>query len=119
MGEKSKRQSRSTGTEQVQVVEIGPSLTIQQAEELRLQLIAAFAGGAEVRLNVADVAEADLAGLQLLCSAHRSSIQHNKSFGMASTCSEAILNVARDAGFLRHIGCAPDVNKTCLWTGRG
>lgn len=47
-------------------------LTIAEAADLRLRLLAALEGGAPVVLDGGAVADVDAAGLQLLCAARRS-----------------------------------------------
>ena len=98
------------------VVVIG-EMTIQNAGEIRNALLEAFSEGEGVRLEMGKVAEIDLAGLQLLCAAHKTSMADNKHFSINGIDNEAIKSVIRDAGFPRYTGCVQDINKTCVWTG--
>jgi len=99
------------------IVVISGEMTIQNAGEIRIALLEAFSQGEGVCLELGKVTGVDLAGLQLLCAAHRTSITDKKTLTVARIDNEAMRCVIRDAGFLRHTGCAEDVNKTCVWTG--
>jgi anti-anti-sigma regulatory factor len=101
----------------IKIVAIGGEMTIQNAGEIRTALLEAFSQGEGVCLEMGRVTGVDLAGLQLLCAAHRTSITNKKHFSIIGIDNEAMKCVIRDAGFLRHTGCAEDVNKTCVWTG--
>jgi anti-anti-sigma regulatory factor len=92
-------------------------MTIQNAAEIRNSLLQAFSDGESLILEMDKVTEVDLAGLQLLCSAHRSSIADRKRFSVSGIYNEAIKSVILDAGFPRHSGCVEDIEKTCVWTG--
>jgi anti-anti-sigma regulatory factor len=96
---------------------IGGEMTILNAGEIRNALLVAFSEGEEVCLDLGKVTEVDLAGLQLLCAAHRTAMADKKQFSISGIDNEVIECVIQDAGFLRHTGCAEDVDKTCVWTG--
>lgn len=99
------------------LVVVNGEMTIQNAGEIRNALLNAFSEGEGVCLEMGKVTGVDLAGLQLLCAAHRSSITDKKQFSISGIDNDAIKCVIQDAGFLRHTGCAEDVEKTCVWTG--
>jgi anti-anti-sigma regulatory factor len=99
------------------IVVISGEMAIQNAGEIRTVLLEAFSQGEGVCLELGKVTGVDLAGLQLLCAAHRTSMTDKKHFSISGIDTEAIRSVIRDAGFPRHTGCAEDVNKTCIWTG--
>jgi anti-anti-sigma factor len=99
------------------IVAVSGEMTIQNAGEIRNLLLEAFSGGEGVCLEMDKVTGIDLAGLQLLCAAHRTSMTEKKHFRVSGTDSEAVKSVVRDAGFPRHIGCVQDICKTCIWTG--
>ena len=99
------------------IVVVNGEMTIQNAGEIRNVLLEAFSQGEGVCLEMGKVTEADLAGLQLLCAAHRTSMADKKHFSVSGIDNDAIRPVIRDAGFPRHTGCAEDIDKTCVWTG--
>jgi anti-anti-sigma regulatory factor len=103
-------------TSGIKNVVINGGMTIQNAGEIRNAMLEAFSTGEGLRLELGKITEIDLAGLQLLCAAHRTSMIEQKYFSIRGIENEAIKSVIRDAGFPRHIGCAQDINKTCIWT---
>jgi anti-anti-sigma regulatory factor len=106
--------AESSGTK---IVVVSGEMTIQNAGEIRMVLLDAFADGVELHMEMDKVTEVDLAGLQLLCAAHRTALTVKKHFSISGLDNEAIRSVILDAGFPRHTGCAEDINKTCVWTG--
>ncbi len=94
----------------------GP-LTVDRIEEVRVGLLRAFALGKSVRISLAAVTDVDLTGLQLLCSAHRTSIARELDLRVTSDGCPALSSVAGVAGMLRHIGCPQDGCGTCVWKG--
>ncbi len=96
---------------------INGEMNIQKIAEIREAICDAFSASDSVVLDLQGVTEIDLTGLQLICSAHISSITKGKGFSVKFPADESITNVAGDAGFGRHKGCAGDVNHTCIWTG--
>lgn len=101
----------------VGVMTIGGELTIRHADELRAALMRSLDAVDHLILNLDRVTEFDLSCLQLLCSAHRTSTKMKKQLTINANQSDALRKVIEAAGFLRHIGCALDCNKSCLWAG--
>ena len=101
------------------VVTIAGTMTIPYAGELREQLLAAFEKADTIAADLCGVTEIDVAGLQLLCSAHRSSVLMNKAFSIVSRQGSVVWEAADAAGQLRQVGCVVDVCHchTCVWTG--
>ncbi|MDA8414044.1 MAG: STAS domain-containing protein [Desulfobacteraceae bacterium] len=109
----------STPKETPSVKEIGISgpMTIQHAGEIRTVLLEALTEAEEVRMEMAQVTEIDVVGLQLLCSAHRTSAGLNKRFTLGGCNETSVTEAMRMSGFARHVGCVQDINHTCLWLG--
>ncbi len=99
------------------VLAIEGAMTVQYAGELREQLLAAFEKADSVTADLCRVTEIDIAGLQLLCSAHRSSVAMKKTFTITGEPDSAVWKAAGAAGQLRQTGCLMDVCHTCIWTG--
>lgn len=99
------------------VVAVTGSMTIPYARELRDHLLAAFEKADTVTADLRGVTEIDIAGIQLLCSAHRSSVLMNKKFFFVSSPGSAVWEAAEASGQLREVGCVVDVCHTCVWTG--
>lgn len=96
------------------VVAINGSMTIANAVELRERLLEAFAGGKAVELSLAGMTDIDLAGLQLVCSCHKTALARGVAFSVTGG-TEALSSVAAVAGMYRHKGCIEDVDGTCVW----
>ena len=101
--------------ETVTEVAISGPMTIQQVDQLRLGLLKAFDLGKKVQISLAAVTEVDVTGLQLLCSAHRTSIVRGLDFSVFGSENKILALVAKQAGMRRHIGCSEDVCGTCVW----
>lgn len=84
------------------VVELPGELTIAHAAELR-EFLSAVAGREDVQLNTRAVAEVDVAGLQLLCAAHRTALASNRRFVLAEgPVSPELRKAIETAGFGRN-----------------
>lgn len=99
------------------VVRISGDATLVHAEQMREALLAALGEANVVTVDVSAVEEADLSFFQILCSCHRSGIGTEKRIILAGSDTEAVVVGARNAGFIRHTGCAADAGNTCLWSG--
>jgi anti-anti-sigma regulatory factor len=110
----------TTPREAPTVREIGfcGAMTILHAGEIRTAMLEALAEADEVRLEMAQVKEIDLMGLQLLCSAHRTSVSLNKRFILGGCCA-SVKETIQDSGFKRYVGCEQDVDHTCIWIQGG
>jgi anti-anti-sigma factor len=104
-------------TDGAEIITIEGELTISSADELKKVLMDALSVNDQIRLNLEQITEIDLSCLQLLCSAHRTSIKMQKSLTRTDTCPESLKNIAERAGFSRHMGCIKDINSGCFWAG--
>jgi anti-anti-sigma regulatory factor len=101
------------------LVAIAGSMTIQHGAEIKAALLEAMDSAETLQLDLAEVTEIDLIGLQFICSAHRSAIAGNKRFSVMKSGNEVIAAAAHGAGFDRHSGCIQDTEHTCIWAGGG
>ena len=84
-------------------VKLGPALTLANAGEVKEALQAALAGDGKISVDATDVAEVDLAGLQLVCATYRAAARAGREVEIASC---AALTAAIGAlGFGRDVGC--------------
>lgn len=97
------------------VVSVNGPLTVQNMGALKDTLLQALDGAEQLCLDLAGVTEVDLAGLQILCSAHRSSLQLGKHLCITTGDSDIINMSSMEAGFQRHVGCAQDKGESCFW----
>ncbi|GFO59361.1 sulfate transporter [Geomonas silvestris] len=98
-------------------MKLAGSVTIAQAAGLKDELVAALAKGCDLRVDVSQVSEIDLTGLQLLEAGHRSWMLAGKIFCLEIGGNRAYLDTVEAAGFRRHMGCKHDTNNTCIWVG--
>ena len=99
------------------VLKVEGELTIPFAGEFRGALLDAFDAAGRVIVNLEGVSAVDVTGLQLLCSAHRSTYAREKWLGVEGLTNPVVAEAAALAGFRRHVGCEADVGKSCIWIG--
>ena len=99
----------------VGVLTLDGELTQEHTEELRSALIKALINANRVVLNCVAATRADLAGLQLLCSAHKTALRLNKRILFDANGHSAVKSAAGKAGYFRCQGCALDTQMSCLW----
>ena len=95
----------------------GP-LTVDRIDELRLLLQQAFARGKPVRLSLAAVTEIDIAGLQLICSAHRTAVMNGTDLVVIDSKGDVLAEAASEAWMLARAGCSEDRCGICIWEDR-
>ena len=94
-------------------IRLSGALTIAHAEEIKRLLLVALSGTGDVLLDAAEVTDVDLAGLQLLCAAHRAALQAGRRVTLDYTRSPLLAETLLKAGYMRHAGCMAHEN--CLW----
>ncbi|HJV65454.1 MAG TPA: STAS domain-containing protein [Geomonas sp.] len=104
-----------TRTKTATRLEIGGEMTIERAGELRESLLEAFQAGKPVQLSLSAVTSLDASGLQLLCSAHRTSLVSGVGLVVEGEQSELFRSVAELAGMFRPAGCRHNAGGSCLW----
>lgn len=88
-------------------------LTIPYADELKTKLESTLQRGNNVSLDMKNVSEIDISGLQLLYAAQLSSEKTNKRFTI-DNCSEAFKQVVLDAGYSHAKGCVLKCDNICI-----
>lgn len=107
------------GAEGIQRLTLTGSATIRQAAGFQQALLAALTSADEVRLDLTGITEIDLTGLQLLDASHRSAVMSGKLFRVDDGGNPCFQEAVENAGFRRHVGCARDVDGSCLWVRGG
>ncbi|UCH80378.1 MAG: STAS domain-containing protein [Nitrospiraceae bacterium] len=97
------------------VLTINGSLTIEHVEELKNILLEIKENADHIIVNLANVESVDASCLQLLCSAHKTYLNENKSLEISTQCSEVLKRTVGNSGYAQHKGCRQDNNQSCLW----
>ena len=90
-------------------------LDLKHADEMRAAFIKALINADHVEMDFRNVTEADLSCLQLLCSAHRTSLKLNKRLNFVGSLPKHFIETATAAGYSRSSGCTKDCEQSCLW----
>lgn len=99
------------------VLHLAGQLTVEHAEELRQVLLEAMAAGDDLIVELDPGLEADITGLQLLCSAHRTFMARHKKITLHRESPPTFRRMVEEAGLLRHQGCVLNPHDNCLWIG--
>lgn len=98
-------------------IRIEGSLTVDDASDFRDFLLEALKASNDIVLDFERVTGADLTALELLCAAHKASVQKGGKFSVIGV-PDSMKAVIDSAGYPRHMGCSVDKGKTCLWLER-
>jgi len=100
----------------VAILKLEGEVTIEQAELLREALLTGLRELNHLMLNCDAVTKIDFFVIQVICSAHRTSIAWEKLFTWHGTPPAEIRKAFQAAGFARLHGCdlCPD-NVRCMW----
>lgn len=91
-------------------------LTIADVGDLREAILQGFDDAHRLAIDCNEVSAIDFFALQVICSAHRTSVVRKKLLTWRGTKPAKIDEVAEKAGFSRHCGCSlcpKDIN--CMW----
>jgi len=95
---------------------ISGTLTIEHAGEFRAALTESLEKSARLLVDIEHVTDMDLSSLQLLCSAHRTSLHLKKTMELKSDYPEALKQAVEDTGYLTKYSICSQNNQTgCLW----
>jgi anti-anti-sigma regulatory factor len=94
------------------------ALTIQQALGFKEALADWIEKSDTLSLHFDGLDEADLTGLQLICSTHRSLLDRKKSLILEAGLPETLIKEAQEAGFTGTGRCPVIDRKACLWIQR-
>jgi len=90
-------------------------MTVQRAGELKTALIEALDKATSVVIDMEHITDADLSFLQLLCSAHRTSLKINKTVSLSENAPQFFWDTVKKAGYsCKDPGCD---DQNCLWIG--
>jgi anti-anti-sigma factor len=101
--------------DEIQTVVLNGELTIQRSHEVKEMLLTQLMPKRILNLELAQVTSIDVAGLQLLCSAHRTAQARSGDIHFILPLPASLREAVQAAGFERHCDCRMDRNHTCLW----
>jgi len=104
-------------THQAVRLDISGSLTIIHARDLLSALTEAFAAAPTIYCDLSGVNEIDVAGMQLLCSSHRTAIKEGKQFLIQGIEREPLQTTIIRAGYTGKSGCDPNDKNPCILGG--
>jgi anti-anti-sigma regulatory factor len=90
--------------------------TLDRAVELKSAMLEALGDGGHLALDLEQVTAVDLSFLQILCSAHQTTLNCGQRFILCPRPSTAFIEAAEGAGFFRSMGCRDTLNEECLFT---
>ena len=102
------------------VLHLSGTATVEQADALRQALLDALQQSEQeqkaLRINCVQVKDVDSFILQMICSAHRSSISRKVLMTWDGQPSPPVMGRIREAGFVRHVGCSRcPTEQHCMW----
>ena len=94
------KQGRADGEENKVIVSLAGGATVGEVGKIKEALLAAFAAGTKLLLNVGDITGADPALFQLIHAASLTAESEGKTFVLVGELSAAFHDAALSAGFL-------------------
>jgi anti-anti-sigma regulatory factor len=110
--------SRFEKTGSSRVLTFSGELTVEHAGAMRTALIQALTDSDHVEMDFSSVTGVDLSCLQLLCSAHRTSLRSNKRINFVGSQPAKLRETLEAAGYSRVTGCGLDREHSCFWIVR-
>ena len=98
----------------VSIVTLAGDISIASADDLISRLKTAVESAQWVKIAVADVTDIDLASLQILCSAHRTAAQMQKSLSLQPPVPDVLIKALERSGFKRRTGCSHTPRTSCI-----
>lgn len=98
-------------------MKITGAMTLSSVSEFLKQLSRTFDLTDKVVVDLSNATEIDGAGLQVLCSSHRSALCTHKEFRIIGQNRTAIGKIATASGQARTAGCEIDTKHICIWIG--
>jgi anti-anti-sigma factor len=100
---------------EIGTVVLNGELTVQRAHEVKDRILTQLSPNRILNLDLTQVDCIDVAGLQLLCSAHRTAQARGGDIRFCAPLPASFRAAIQAAGFERHCDCRLDRNHTCLW----
>lgn len=107
---------QEVGRKGVLILRLKGALTVETTEILQKSLLMGLNENEELQLDGHGLQEIDFFGMQLLCSAHRTSVAWLKLLTWQGGMPERVRAMVEKVGFARQHGCSlcPD-DVDCMW----
>jgi len=92
-------------------------LTVSNAVALRERFLKALGQSDQVEIDLAGVSAVDLAGLQLLCAAHRTAAAQGKTLTLKDGQVPALQQARTMSGFVFNRSCRFNPSADCFFVG--
>lgn len=98
------------------ILKVAGEATVENARQLQESLLDGLRRFEQLEIDFGAVSAVDFFAIQLLCSAHRTSVVWNKTFSFHGEPSAIVRDTITAVGFARHAGCAlcPE-HVRCMW----
>jgi anti-anti-sigma factor len=93
---------------------VSGAVTVSQVGELQALLLEALSQAPLVQVDLSQVEEIDVAGIQLLCAAHRLAGKNGRRLEVKNI-GARVRQLIRNAGFAHASVCSSGENRACLW----
>lgn len=106
---------QATG-EQSAILKVLGEATVENAQQLQEALLEGLRSYRQLGIDCSAVSAIDFFTIQMLCSAHRTSVVWGKTFTFHGEPAATVRDTIQAVGFSRHAGCAlcPE-NVRCMW----
>jgi anti-anti-sigma factor len=98
------------------IVQLDGEITIQRAAEFKDLIWSHLQKNKIISFDASKITEIDTAGLQILCSAHRTAQTRGGDAHLLLPLSPYLMKAIKNAGFKRQRSCDLDTKHSCLWT---
>lgn len=108
---------KETDAQGAAILRLEGEASVETAAQLQSALIEGLQQHEALKINCDQLGGIDFFTIQLLCSAHRTSVAWQKLFSFDGEPAAVVADAVRLTGFARHRGCArcpEDVR--CMWT---
>jgi anti-anti-sigma regulatory factor len=92
-------------------------LCIDTTQDLLFLLKENLDKAARVAIDPAGVTEADLSGVQLICSACRTALTQHKGFCFKTDLPDCMKKTVESIGLQRSVSCKHNADMACIWSG--
>lgn len=102
--------------EQCAILKVVGEATVENAQPLQQALLEGLRSYRQLGIDCSAVSAIDFFAIQMLCSAHRTSVVWGKTFTFHGEQAATVQDTIQAVGFARHAGCAQCQDSArCMW----